>query len=264
MSAAAFLALQRSRRRPAGRRSPCCAVCGRCAQSRSMRAISPSARVSPARSRMTPTLADISLAQGALARRIGRRPGVRRSPIAATARRGAGSPRDVLGDARREHHRFEQRVRGEAVGAMRAGRGDFAGRPQAVERGAAVRVGQRRRPCDSAPPARPGSARAPDRCRRCGSIRRRPGSAARTTRRSPCGHRGTRRARPAARRTRRAPRYRAARARASRMDLQHEALAGAVDQPSRLRRAAPRSRAAPDRGRCRSRSDGTGRTPDRR
>ena len=172
MPAAALGAPQAPPRRPAARRLPCCAVAACAALSRSMpRDFGERVLQAVARRASTPTCADIRL-------RSARSRAAHRSATAASfgtdvrhePRGCAGSAADVLRDARGEDHRFQQRIRGEPVGAVHAGRGDFAGRPQAVERGAAARVGQRRRPCGSARPARPGSGRARDRCRRRGRL----------------------------------------------------------------------------------------------
>ncbi len=48
---------------------------------------------------------------------------------------------DVGSHASAEHRRFQQRIGGEPVGAMQAGRGDLADGPQAFDSGAAAHVG---------------------------------------------------------------------------------------------------------------------------
>ena len=146
---------------------------------------------------------------------------------------------------------------------MRAGRGDFAGRPQAVERGAAVRVGR-----DAAHVVVRGR-RDRDRLARridagAAAVFGDGGKALRERRADRLAG-IEERAASGLQLGEHAARHDIARRKLGlAMDRQHEALARAVDQRSRLRRGSPRSRAAPDRGRCRSRSDGTGRTPDRR
>ena len=171
---------------------------------------------------------------------------------------------DVLGDARRVDDGFEQRVRRQAVGAMRAGRGDFARRPQSIERGAAARVGR-----DAAHVIVRGGRDRNEIARRIDAgaaavLRYTPGK--RCAKLAPIALRASRNApRPACNLGEHAARHDIARRELGvGMDFQHEALARRVDEPSRLRRGSLRSRAAPDRGRCRSRSDGTARTPDRR
>jgi hypothetical protein len=54
--------------------------------------------------------------------------------------RGQGAALDIVRDARGIDHCLEQRVRGQPVGAMRAGRGHFAPGPQAFDRAAAARI----------------------------------------------------------------------------------------------------------------------------
>ena len=49
---------------------------------------------------------------------------------------------DIVGDAGAEHHRLEQGVGGEPVGAMRAGRGHLAAGPQPVDGAPPLRVGE--------------------------------------------------------------------------------------------------------------------------
>ena len=88
------------------------------------------------------------MARIALVCRRGRQAGRRRDAVAL----------DVLGDARGIDHGFEQRVRGEPVGAMRAGRGDFAAGPQALRARCGRARPRRCRPCGNARRARPGSA----------------------------------------------------------------------------------------------------------
>ena len=180
------------------------------------------------------------------------------------AARCRGRGRDVGGGAGGEHHRFEQRVGGQAIGAVHAGRGALRRRPTGLAtRGAAARVGgdaahvvvRRRRDRDRA--------RAPDRCRPSGSARRRWGRRRGSARRWPRGIEKGAAARgdlgedgagdDVARRQL-----------GARIDRRHEALAVARRPASRLRRAALRSPAAPGRARRRWRWDGTARTPRRR
>ena len=112
-------------------------------------------------SRRTPTWRVMSARSRAAAAplRLSRRSGVAAGGGAATGAGVSGSASgNVAGDAVAEHHRLQQRIGGEAIGAMQAGRGGFARRPQAGQGGAAPRVGPQCRPCGNARPARPGSA----------------------------------------------------------------------------------------------------------
>ena len=78
--------------------------------------------------------------------------------MAATgARRARQFPHGRAG-ARAEDDAFEQRIAGQAVGAVHAGAGHFARREQARQTGRAVEVRCARRPWRSAPPDAPGAA----------------------------------------------------------------------------------------------------------
>ena len=146
--------------------------------------------------------------------------------------------RDILGDARGKDHGFEQRVRRQPVGAVRAGRRYFAAGPQSLQRGAAVRVDG-----DAAHVIMRGR-RDRDRLRRRidagGDAARIDGReiSRRNARRAPRARRGTRRGRRRSRRTRRARRCRAARARPA------DGRASMKRSPASLIRVAPSPRSA--------------------
>ena len=121
----------------------------------------------PARSRTTPKR--LARPRRAQRTRVGRgrqchRP--RRGQRTAGSCRRCCRPRSA-----RHHHRLEQRVAGQPVGAVQAARRHLAAGPQAFDRAAALASPRRCRPCGSAPPAAPGSAGSRDRCRRRGSAR---------------------------------------------------------------------------------------------
>ena len=134
-----FRAATRRMPRPTAPSSPCCAArCLPLSRSISAKARTASARPSP--SRITPTCEVIIARRWVSTARGIARFGVADRAARQAGRRGNRAARDILGDARGIDHGLEQRVRRQPVGAMRAGAGHFAAGPQALDRGAAMRV----------------------------------------------------------------------------------------------------------------------------
>ena len=150
--------------------------------------------------------------------RVGWRHGGRaRFAIAVTMRRAsAGSASAAMSAATRAPNTsgFQQRVGGQPVGAVHAGRGDLAARPTGRARWCGRARRSRCRPCGSARPGATGIGCARDRCRPSRQAAKTVGEACRETRADRRrGSRGRRRARPRSRRTWRGRRRRAAPAR---------------------------------------------------
>ena len=101
------------------------------------------------------------------------------------AGRGECVAADILGDARGIDHGFEQRVRRQPVGAVRAGARHFAAGPQSARSSCGPARPRQCRPCGNARRARSGSVASPDRCRRRGSSHRRSEIFRRNARRAP-------------------------------------------------------------------------------
>ena len=157
---------------------------------------------------------------------------------AASRRIQTASPHSRRADPVGEHHRFKQRIGGQTVGAVRAGRGAFAAHRQSIERRAAPDVGddaahvimrgRRHRDHRRVRGSMPAAMQAANTVGKC-SRKMRADRA--------CGNRGTRRARWRVRHGSRAPLHRAARVRRA-DDSRHEGA------PSRLCRVAPSPRSA--------------------
>ena len=140
----------------------------------------------------------------AAVRQVRRGRGGRAGAVVGSARRGRASPARVA-----EDRGFQQGVGGQAVGAVHAGGGAFAGGAEAGQRGASLGVGRRRRPCGSARPARPGLAGGAGRARRPWQAAKTAGNSSGKPRRPPRARRERRRG-PARRSARRRGRRRRA------------------------------------------------------
>ena len=147
MSAAAFLAQQGGAGHELSRDAPCWRSCCRRSASASMPRRTARARLEARASRTTPTWRSWSgagaQASAVAAWRWSARAACRRdrSWRSARAARVRDERADVGGDAGAEDGGLEQRVRGEPVGAVQAGRGHLARGPQALDGGAAAQVG---------------------------------------------------------------------------------------------------------------------------
>ena len=205
-----FHAAHTRQRQSGAQRSRDCAAPAKALRPPSARSRS-SARASPCASRCTPTSRAIRLRSArSRAGRAGGDATASNDGALTCPVREAG---DVLRGACREHHRLEQRVRSQPVGAVHAGCRAFADRPEACERRPSAFVDR-----NSTHVVVLG------RCNRNEIVRRIDAgrSAARVNRRKPFArkppqwrraHRGTRRVRRRSRRTPRVPRRRAVQAR---------------------------------------------------
>ena len=118
-------------------------------------------RASPSPSRITPTCARHHRCADRFDGGRHRGDAARDVTSASGRRAGAAIARPAMSSAMRAgiDHGLQQRVRRQPVGAMRAGRGDFAAGPQARRASCGRARPPRCRPCGNARPARSGSAR---------------------------------------------------------------------------------------------------------